>query len=53
MRLVLHKIVMTFTTFDKKSTIFGDTGPSVLHPESSPECVKASETSMEINDLKT
>ena len=30
MWLVLHKIVSTFTTFDKKSTILGDIGPHGL-----------------------
>ena len=32
MRLVLHKILSAFTTFPKKSTILGGTGPPGLPP---------------------
>ena len=37
MRLVLHKIVSAFTTFDKKSTILEDTGPPGFSPGFPPE----------------
>ena len=52
MRLVLHKIEVLLQSLIKNLQFLGDSVSPGLPPGSSPECIRASEISMKINDLK-